>query len=143
VKGLGVVDADLLGLVSVYLPAVVVRVVDGDSLHLNINLSTKPILGFDLWAYDVPGRLARCNAREVNEPGGPEARENLAATLPAGTAVLVRIVGTDEYGGRRLVEVRLGDGTDLVADLVARQWLAPWNGRGPKPVPPWPRQVNV
>lgn len=118
--------------------AVVVRVVDGDSLHLDVDL------GFNVWLRDVPFRLAGCNARELSTPGGPEARDHLTALLPAGTVVTVRSVKTDKYarwdadvilppvagvtGGPRLTDILINGG-----------WAAPWTGAGTAPVPPWPR----
>jgi hypothetical protein len=51
----------------------------------------------------------------------------------------------DKYGDRldAVVTYLAADGTphDLVTDLVAAQWLAPWNGVGIQPKPPWPRTV--
>jgi len=126
-------------LLSAPTSAVVSHVHDGDSLAVSLDLATKPLLGVALWAHDVPIRLAGCNARELAQPGGPEARDNLAALLPAGTAVTVTVLHADKYDPRRDARITLPDGTDLVARLIAEQWLAPWSGSGPKPVPPWPR----
>jgi micrococcal nuclease len=113
----------------------VVRVQDGDGIDLDVDL------GFDthhLGAF----RLLGCNARELSQPGGKEARDHLAALLPPGAKVTVRTVKPDKYGGRYLAAVTLADGTDLVTQLIADGWAMPWDGTGPKPVPPWPRTTQ-
>jgi micrococcal nuclease len=86
-------------------------------------------------------RLIGINARELRDPGGAEARAALAAEAPAGTVVTLRRVGGDEYRGRVDAQVITEDGRDLSAWLCSQNWAAPWNGRGERPVPPWPRPV--
>lgn len=113
--------------------AVVDRVQDGDTLDLSVNLD-----GFGAW-HRGSFRLLGCNARELSQPGGPEAAANLAAMLPVGTQVVIRSVKVDKFGGRYDAAVQLADGSDLVAALIAANWAAAWNGVGTKPVPPWPR----
>lgn len=112
--------------------AIVERVIDGDSVGLAVDL------GFDTW-HRGSFRLLGCNARELSQPGGPDAAANLAALLPAGTRVVIQSVKPDKFGGRYDAAVTLADGTDLVAQLVAQGWAAAWDGTGTKPVPPWPR----
>lgn len=112
----------------------VIVVEDGDSISAALDL------GLHVWSH-TPLRLFGCNARELKQPGGPEARDNLRALLPPGTPIAVTTLGEDKYGARWQARVKLADGTDLVTQLIAQQWAAPWNGQGAKPVPPWPRTV--
>lgn len=114
--------------------ATVVRVIDGDSFVVNVDLEWN-----DLWAHSQEIRLDGCNAREHADVGGPEATANLRQILAPGTLVTLTNVKPDKYGGRSDARVRLTDGQDLTTALVAAGWAAPWNGRGPKPVPAWPR----
>jgi micrococcal nuclease len=116
--------------------ATVLRVLDGDTLTVDVDL------GFGLHhrgdtSKGLPLRLAGCNARELHDPGGQEARDHLAALLPAGTVLTLRTVRPDKYGGRydALVD---HDGRDLATYLIATGWAAAWNGAGARPVPPWP-----
>jgi endonuclease YncB( thermonuclease family) len=115
--------------------AIVVTVHDGDTLTLGVDL------GFDL-RDTVPFRLLGCNARELSQEGGPEARDHLAALLPPFARVKIASVKPDKFGGRYDAAVLLADGTDVVAQLVDQQWAAAWDGTGTKPVPPWPRTVT-
>lgn len=110
-----------------------VRVVDGDTLRVDIDL------GFDTWLHNRSVRLLGCNARELSEPGGREARENLATLLPVGSPVVIHTVKDDKYGGRYDAQVLLPDGTNLVERLVRDGWASPWTGDGVRPAPPWPR----
>lgn len=120
--------------------AVLRNVHDGDSVTVDLDL------GLDTWKHGVSLRLYGCNARELKDPGGVEARDNLAALLPVGLRVIVRSYKSgrdltdDKYGGRYDGQIILPDGDDLVTLLIAGQWVAPWNGKGPKPLPPWPRE---
>lgn len=120
-------------------PARVVRVHDGDTIVVDIDLQTRPVLGDALWAHEVTVRFAGCNAAELGAPGGWPAAANLMTLLPPGLPLLLHVTGADKYTGRRDARVYLADGTDLIADLIAANWLAAWDGRDPKPVPPWPR----
>jgi len=124
--------------------ATVSAVHDGDGFTADVDL------GFGVWLRGQTFRLFGCNARELTEPGGPEARDALVGLLldagaNVGTGhrgVILTSVKPDKYGGRWLARVTLPDGSDLVAGLVADGWAAPWDGKGAKPVPPWPRPVT-
>ena len=87
-------------------------------------------------------RFAGINARELSDPGGPEARDRLAVLLPAGHHVTIRSVQADKYSGRVIAEVVMANGTDVGRYLLANGWAAPYDGRGKtsEHVPPWPRE---
>lgn len=106
---------------------------DGDNVRADVDL------GCDAWLMGVSVRLAGGNARELADPGGPEAVANMRAAAPPGARVLLRSLKDDKYGGRLNGRIVMPDGADLTDRLVAGGWMAPWDGRGPKPVPPWPR----
>lgn len=114
--------------------ATVIRIIDGDTIVVSIDL------GFHTWRLNQTVRLAGCNARELSDPdGGPQARDNLAVLLPPGTHVVLHTVKPDKYADRYDAVVIATDGVDIVETLIETGWLARWNGRGLKPVPPWPR----
>jgi endonuclease YncB( thermonuclease family) len=89
----------------------------------------------------VPFRIVGINARELAQPGGPEARDHLAALLPAGTEVTVASLKPDKFGSRWDAAITCSGG-EVAAELVATQWAAAWDGTGTKPVPPWPRDPS-
>lgn len=130
----------------------VLDVIDGDTMKVAVPLcSTRRAdgdLGFHLYAerghvvLHVPVRLLGCNAAEHGTPGGDAATQHLKQLLPLGTSVALSTVAADKYGTRWDATVTLFDGTDLVTQLIAQQWAAPWDGLGSKPVPPWPRTVT-
>lgn len=125
------------------LPATVVRVVYGDTLHLSIRLGTLDLgtESLGLYAEDEPVRLDGCNAAAKSTAGGAAAAANLTALLPPGTPVTATITGEYKFGGEVVATIALADGSDLVTALIAQQWVAPWNGAGKQPVAPWPRTV--
>lgn len=84
-------------------------------------------------------RLNGCNARELSQPGGIEARDNLATLVPVGSVVPITSVSWDKYSNRLDVTITLADGTDLASKLIADGWAAAWDGTGARPVPDWPR----
>ena len=112
--------------------ATVLEVHDGDTIKADLDL------GLNVWIKGAALRLLGCNARELSEPGGTEARDHLSGILPVGTVVTLHTVKPDKFGGRYDAQVELGDGTDLVALLISTGWAAAWDGTGTKPVPPWP-----
>jgi endonuclease YncB( thermonuclease family) len=114
----------------------ILSVVDGDTARADLDL------GCTVWLRGQLLRLNGCNARELHDQGGPEARDNLAALMPPGTVVDVTVVGFDKYSGRLDAQITLPDGRDLVTLLIATGWAAPWNGLGPKPSPIWPRLIK-
>jgi endonuclease YncB( thermonuclease family) len=88
-------------------------------------------------------RLRGAALRELDEPGGPEAREHLAQLVPTGTPVVLVDLDDDKYGGRVLatVVVDLGGGPEDLAEVLVRdRWAMPWDGRGKQPRIPWPRR---
>lgn len=115
--------------------ATVTAVHDGDTFTVSLDL------GRHIWVLAAKHRLNGCNARELAQPGGPEAHANLAALLPIGAVVTLRSLKPYKYGDEYMADITLPDGRDLVSLLIADNWLAPWDGTGSKPVPPWPRPV--
>lgn len=110
-----------------------VKITDGDTVVLDLDLGRR------IWVRDAPHRLYGCNARELHDPGGREARDHLAGLLPPGTLVTVRSIKPDKFSDRYDASILLPDGRDLVTLLIAEHWAAPWDGVGERPVPPWPR----
>lgn len=106
---------------------------DGDNVKADIDL------GFDEWIEGQSVRLIGGNARELAEPGGVEAAANMRVEAPAGAHVVLRSLRADKYGGRYGGRITLPDGDDLTERLIAGGWMALWDGRGPKPLPAWPR----
>lgn len=131
--------------------AVVVSVIDGDTIKLAVRLGKSrgkdADLGFSVYresgwlVLHYSFRLLGCNAAEHGTPAGDAATANLKTLLPAGTVVTISSVSNDKYS-RYDALVQLPSGQDLVTLLIAQQWAAPWNGLGPKPLPPWPRTVT-
>jgi len=116
--------------------ATVRRIVDGDTIHVDIDMDLKVVL------LDYPLRLAGCNAAPISTPSGVGAAAYLSTVIPPGTLVVLLTIKDYKYGGEYIARVLLQDGTDVVAQLIAQQWAAPWDGRGPQPLPPWPRTVT-
>jgi endonuclease YncB( thermonuclease family) len=73
--------------------ATVVRVIDGDTVLLDLDL------GFYMIAR-MSCRLAGLNSIELSQPGGSAAKTHLASLLPAGAALAVTSVKADKYAGR-------------------------------------------
>lgn len=113
----------------------VIEVHDGDTISCKVDRGNRD---YSTWSV----RLLGCNAHELVEPGGIEARENLKALLPIDTLVCLYTLKPDKYGGRVLASVHyLEDGreVELSSRLIATGWAAPYEGQGPKNVPTWPR----
>lgn len=125
-------------------PGAVMSVTDGDTLVMLLDRG-----GDDWWRVSV--RLDGVNARELTAPGGREARQHLAGLVapvsPVSLAELfdgrhtatVRSLRYDKYSGRIDARVLLPDGRDVAQQMVADGFAAAWDGRGPRPVPPWPQ----
>lgn len=99
-------------------PARVVRLVDGDTVHLEIDL------GFHLHLIDRSTRIAGIDAPELTTEAGKAARDYAAKLLPIGTAIQLRSHSLDKYG-RVLGSLTLPDGSDYgQAMIAARQAVA-------------------
>lgn len=105
-------------------PAVVVAVVDGDTLRLDYDL------GWRVALRDVPLRLSACDAPELSTPEGLAAAQFTLGLVPPGTAILVTSHGFDKYG-RTLGAVRCPDGRDLATALLVTGHARPYHG-GPR-----------
>lgn len=113
-------------------PAEVLAIKDADTAVVLADL------GFETWRH-VTVRLAGINTRELRQPGGREARTRLAELLPPESMVTLISNRYDKYGGRVLGRLIRHDGTDVADLLTSEGWATPWDGKGPKPVPDWPR----
>jgi micrococcal nuclease len=102
-------------------PAKVVRVVDGDTVHLDIDL------GFFTWIMNRSTRIAAINSPEMNTPEGKLARDFAVKLLPVGTQVQLRSHSLDKYG-RVLGSITLGDGTDFGVAMVAAGMAVLYDG---------------
>lgn len=112
-------------------PAVVQSVYDGDTCDLLCDL------GMAVWRA-VTVRLSGCNARELRDPGGHEARDHMLGLIPVGSKVTLISLGWDKYGDRIDGRVTLADDRDLSRTMILDGYAASWNGKGARPVPPWP-----
>lgn len=112
-------------------PATITSVYDGDSLSVLADL------GFAVWRY-VTVRLNGCNAIELRAPGGQEAKAHLLQLCPVGTPVALTALGWDKWGDRVDSRITLPNGIDLATAMIADGYAALWDGKGPRPTPPWP-----
>lgn len=123
----------------------VVRVIDGDTLVVDVRLSRRHRsreahdFGFavharpdGLWLEQQHVRLYGCNAPEKTTDAGQVARSWLRELLPAGTDVKLVSHGWDKYGGRIDGEVVYG-GHDVAQLAIGAGHAFAWSGQGPKP----------
>lgn len=96
--------------------ASIVRIIDGDTLVLDIDL------GLSVWRHNEHIRLAGINAPELANAGGKESRDYLRALLPIGTTVKITTTkDRREKYGRYLGTISLPN--SLPGDTVnARMW---------------------
>lgn len=91
------------------------RVVDGDTVHLDVDL------GFTLWRSNDSYRLGRIDAPEMSTAAGPLAKSALEGYLahPDGTpkVLMVQTQKADKYG-RYLIEL-FADGVNVNDWMVA------------------------
>lgn len=113
--------------------AFVVRVIDGDTVIMDVDL------GFYTYSR-MSCRLYGINAIELNQPGGSAAHTHLAGLLPEGKGVIVKSVKPDKYAGRFDAIVLVIDPVLIIINdqMVSDGYAAAWDGKGPRPVPPWP-----
>lgn len=130
-------------------PCSVIDVDDGDTVQVLADRG-----GGDWWLIEV--RLADGNARELGEPGGLAARGHLRALLapitPSTVAALfstrsvrgtLQVLGPDKYGGRQLGRLVVPGVGFVMEKMIADGYAARWDGRGAKPVPPWPNPADL
>jgi micrococcal nuclease len=110
--------------------ATLVRVIDGDTLELVIDV------GFRVAVRHVV-RLAGINCAERDTDAGRAATRAVEAWFAEeGSRVVVKTrkaEGEQEKFGRYLAEVLSRHGADLVADLIAAGHAVRWSGRGVRP----------
>lgn len=120
--------------------AIIASVTDGDTIGMVIDRGMYDYTGS--LTHPIPVRVLGINSRELSEPGGLEARDNLRHMLPPGTPVVLTTVKPDKYAPRWLARVDTQDYGNLGDFLIGQQWAASYSGSGPKNVPPWPRTVG-
>lgn len=92
-------------------PATVVSVVDGDTVHLILDL------GWHISYGPARARISRINAPELSTPDGVVARDFAAGLLPAGLRVTFASHSLDKYG-RPLGAITLPDGRDFAQVML-------------------------
>ena len=107
--------------------AEVLRVVDGDTLVLDLDL------GCRMHLVGLSVRLADLNAPELGTPAGDSARGFVEGWVKTASRTLH--VTTDKPDardkfGRWLVRLTSADGRCLNDDLIAASHAVRWNGRG-------------
>lgn len=102
--------------------ATLLRVVDGDTVHLEVDL------GLDV-RLQIGTRLAGIDAPELNTLAGKASRDYLRLLIPPGTPVTVRTEkDRREKYGRYLVWITMLDGVDVNGLLVAEGHARPYDG---------------
>lgn len=102
-------------------PATVLRVVDGDTVHLDVDL------GFFIELHDRSVRIAHIDAPELSTDAGKAARDFAQTLLPVGTAVVLISHELDKYG-RVLGTITLPDGRDFGQVMLATDHAVPYEG---------------
>lgn len=98
-------------------PARVIRVVDGDTIHVvaRVWLGQDIETAVRVLGIDTPELKGKCAAEREKAQAAKAFVENI---LPAGTTVLLIDVRSDKYGGRVLAKVALTVGSDLADALI-------------------------
>lgn len=116
-------------------PATVLRVVDGDTLDVDLDL------GFTIRTRQRL-RLNGLNAPEKNAPEGKAAKAWVAEWLTEhGPELVVETHAREKYG-RWLATVSAADGACLNTDLIDAGIAAPYDGHGPRPLPAPPEETK-
>lgn len=128
-------------------PMVVYDVHDGDTVKAFLDQG-----GDNWWRINV--RLHGCAARELTDPGGPEARgalrEMLSPIMPLTVPDMFdphwqadcESLSWDKYAGRIQARIWMPSwNIDVSTMLIKTGWAVAWDGRGTQPKPAWPRVV--
>src|SRR6266516_1292842 len=99
----------------------VVRVVDGDTVHLSVDL------GFYVELHDRSVRIAHINAPELSTEEGKAAKAYAQGLLAPGDKVTLLSHELDKYG-RVLGTITLADGRDFGGLMLAANQAVPYEG---------------
>jgi hypothetical protein len=117
--------------------ALIVACRDVDTIKVHVDR------GEGQWSHNRVYRLPGCNGAELATVAGAWCADELEREMYPGRYVLIsslkpgKDIEPDKYGGRWVARVAT-EGGDLTGLLITAGLAAPWNGRGKKPVPPWP-----
>lgn len=85
----------------------------------------------------VAVRIRGVQAPELGDPGGPQVKAALSELVGLGVAVQVTDVGPYPRPGHITGRLSVA-GVDVGGWLLARGFAVAWDGRGARPVVPWP-----
>jgi|SRR6266516_326124 len=102
-------------------PATVVRVVDGDTVHLSVDL------GFYVELHDRSVRIAHIDAPELSTDAGKAAKAYAQGLLGVGSQVTLLSHELDKYG-RVLGSLTLSDGRDFGKAMIDAEQAVPYEG---------------
>lgn len=100
-------------------PGTIVRVVDGDTLRIDLDL------GWRVWLRNEPVRLEGIDAPELKTDEGKKTKSRVEELAPPGTIVQVRSHSLDKYG-RALADVILPGGFSLGGVLLEEELALPY-----------------
>lgn len=96
---------------------------DGDTLVLEVDMGNRTVWreSFRLYGINTPEIIGATKAK------GQAAKIHLENIIQASGIKSIETIKPDKYG-RTLVSITLGDGTDVVSDMIARGWGVPYFG---------------
>ena len=102
-------------------PATVLRIVDGDTIELMLDLGWKMF-------HQANVRLQDVDAPEDETPEGLVSEQYVMTLLPIGSRVRILSKGKDR-NGRPLGHITLPDGRDLGVELISGGYARTWKSK--------------
>lgn len=102
------------------IPAIVVRLIDGDTVVVHMEVMPKFML------HEAHVRVQGINAPEMNTQAGRDALVYAKNLLPENSVITLTMNDTDKYG-RMLARVTMTDGRDFGAVMIAAGQAVEYN----------------
>ena len=108
-------------------PADVVRVIDGDTVAVNVRVWPSVLIetSIRVLGVDTPELRGKC---ESEREKAREARSFVRKLLPAGSKIVLKKVKPDKYAGRHDAEIWLADGRSLAELLIGAKLAREYHG---------------
>lgn len=111
------------------IPARIIKVVDGDTIHVAIMHGNLPLkFAIRVLGMDAPETKLKKGVTQLQKDAGLKVKNYVSQLLKENDIVNIKLTGIDKWGGRYLGEVYLSSSESLTTHLLSRSYVKSYYG---------------
>jgi endonuclease YncB( thermonuclease family) len=111
------------------IPARIVKVIDGDTIHVVIMVGNSPLsISIRVLGMDAPETKLKKGVTQLHKDAGLKVKNYVKQLLKDTEIINVKLTGIDKWGGRYLGEVYISPSVTLTSHLLSLSYVKPYYG---------------